>query len=474
MAPRAQPKKKGRDATFRPQDDQPSTSTVESGEMSPERQQIPKRKMGDATYRPDGKNPSTSSVEEPGKRSPGRPRKTPKATASRPSRQPRVNSEEHELLMERGVPVTQQRFRTPGIGKTFSSDSSPKLSITDRLKNIRDFLRTEDSTTHPRFRERLDDFDAFIADLPGAKEMFDVGVYHDVRPMLGVARDRMLDQEQEEARKVHTYKVPSWSTTETESSKSSGRDKIFSPDNTRKKSDGTDTTSHHSQDDYGDGDCLQWAHHSPTQIMQGIRPSTGKRPLMEAMDPSYSSKKTKSTQGRDSVVTSSERDRPWSLGDHQYRPDGERVTKNTVIETEDDKEDEEDEGDPEGGSGAEPMGRRLRSGSGSLMPPEIADFEEDYGEPVASAVKKARKEKTSNADEQFWPGDPVFMFGETRYLQALQSRQIEKDLAPQDDETQAAIDRRPLMGMFARFQLPQVNEKPVKKEPKSTSFCTMS
>lgn len=333
--------------------------------------------------------------------------------------------------MERGIPVSQQRFRTPGIGKAFSSDISPELSVTDRLKNIRDFLRAEDSTTHPRFRERLDDFDAFIADLPGAKEMFDVGVYHDVRVMLGVARDRMIDQEQEEALKVHTYKVPSWSTTETETSRSSGRDRIFSPDNKRRKSDETDTTSHHSQNDYGDGDCLEWAHDSPMQIRQGIRPSTGKRPFIEVMDAGYPEKRAKFTKGGDHVLPSSERDRPWSLGDHQYRLDGGSMLNKTVVEVEEDEEeDEEEEEDPERGNGAEPMGRRLRSGSGSLMPPEIAEFEEDETEPVASEVRKPRKEKASNPDKQFWPGDPVFMFGETNYLQALQSRQIEKDLAP--------------------------------------------
>ncbi|KAL8755560.1 MAG: hypothetical protein Q9184_004767 [Pyrenodesmia sp. 2 TL-2023] len=433
MAPRKQPKKRVGDANFRPQGDQPSTSTVESGEMSPERQHIPKRKVygvGDATYRPDRQTPSTSSVEESGKRSPGRARRDRKATASRPSRQPRVDSEEHELLMERGIPITQQRFRTPGVGKAFSSDASPDLSITDRLKNIRDFLRAEDSTTHPRFRERLDDFDAFIADLPGAKEMFDVGVYHDARAMLGVARDRMEDQEQEEALKVHTYKVPSWSTTETESSRSSGRDRIFSPDNTRRKSDETDTTSHRSQDDHGDGDCLEWARDSPMQTRQGTRPSIGKRPFVEGMDAGYPGKRARFTKGGDNVLPSSERDRPWSLGEHQYRPHGERVPDETVIEVEEGKEEgEEERQDPERGNGADPTGRKVRSESGSLMPPEIADFEEDDSEPVASAARKPGKEKASNPDEQFWPGDPVFMFGETNYLQALQSRQIEKDLA---------------------------------------------
>ncbi|KAI4197769.1 MAG: hypothetical protein LQ346_002929 [Caloplaca aetnensis] len=486
MAPRNQSKKRVRgDATFKPHGDQPSTtSTVESVELSPERQQVPKRKIGDATYRPGRhNNPSTSSVEEQqGKRSPGRPRKSPKATtASRPTRQPRATSEETERLFERGAPIT---FRTPGVATAFSSDRPPKLSITDRLKNIRDFLRVEDSTTHPRFRERLDEFDAFLADLVGVKEMFDADVYHAVRSMLVVARDRMVDHEREEALRVYTYKVPSWSTTETESSKSSGRDRIFSPDNTRDKSEETDTTSHHSQEwkgddaprtlnDYGDGDCLEWAHDSPTQTRQGIRTSTGKRPFEELVDAGYMGKRAKFMDGGSNVLSPSAINHPWSLGERQFQPYGERVPNKIV--TENVEEQEEEEG-TERRSGVKETERRPRLGSGSLMPPEIAGFEEDDSEPVARAVEEPRKEEISKPDEQFWPGDPVFMFGETTYLQALQSRQIEKDLAPKDEEAQAAIDRRPLMRMFARFQLPKVTEQVIERKPsqKSSNFCTVS
>ncbi|KAL8906724.1 MAG: hypothetical protein Q9207_001850 [Kuettlingeria erythrocarpa] len=493
MAPSNHSRKRvGGDATFKPHGDQPSTtSTVESVELSPERQQTPKRKIGDATYRPNrnnnkNNNPSTSSVEEqPGKRrSPGRPRKSPRATtASRPNRQPRATSEETELRLKRGTPIT---YRTPGVATTFSSDRPPKLSITDQLKNIRDFLRIEDSATHPRFRERLDEFDAFVADLAGAKEMFDVDVYHAVRSMLAVAPDRMVDHEQEEAQKVYTYKVPSWSTTETASSKSSGRDRIFSPDNTRRESEETDTTSHHSQewegddtprklDSYGDGDCLEWAHESLTQTRQDIRPSTGKRPFGEIVGAGYTGKRAKFTDGGSNVVSPSEMDRPWSLGERQSHPYWERAPNKTVTKgVVEEEEEEEERTDRE--SGVKSTERRPRLGSGSLMPPEIADFEVDDSEPVARTIEGPRKQKMSNPDEQFWPGDPVFMFGETTYLQALQSRQIEKDLASKDEEAQAAIDRKPLMGMFAKFQLPKVTQQVIERKlsQKSTSLCTVS
>ncbi|KAL8785791.1 MAG: hypothetical protein Q9213_003169 [Squamulea squamosa] len=102
-----------------------------------------------------------------------------------------------------------------------------------------------------------------------------------------------------------------------------------------------------------------------------------------------------------------------------------------------------------------------------LIPPEIANATVTYPSPSSSASKRVRKERhedvggdTEGVDKhakrgvKFWPGDPVFLFGETRYLTALKSRQIEKDLASNDKDVQAQIDSRPLMGMFARYRLP--------------------
>lgn len=133
--------------------------------------------------------------------------------------------------------------------------------------------------------------------------------------------------------------------------------------------------------------------------------------------------------GGSNVLSPSAINHPWSLGERQFQPYGERVPNKIV--TENVEEQEEEEG-TERRSGVKETERRPRLGSGSLMPPEIAGFEEDDSEPVARAVEEPRKEEISKPDEQFWPGDPVFMFGETTYLQALQSRQIEKDLAPSE------------------------------------------
>ncbi len=272
--------------------------------------------------------------------------------------------------------------------------------------------------------------------------MFDVDVYHAVRSMLVVPRDRMVDHEQEEALKVHTYKVPSWSTTETASSEFSERDRIFSPENTRGESEETDTTSHHSQewkgDDtsrtlhgYGDGDCLEWAHESPTQARQGVHTFTSKRPFGDIVNAGYKGKRMKFTDGGSHVLSSSEMDRPWSLGERHFQPYEARIPNKTVTEGVV-QEEEHEEGRTKRASGVKSTERTPRLGSGALMPPEIADFQEESSEPVVRTAAAPRKENTSNPDEQFWPGDPVFMFGETTYLQALQSRQIEKDLAPSE------------------------------------------
>lgn len=384
------------------------------------------------------------------------------------------------------------------MGGADGNGSFPVLSITDRLRNIRDFLHVEDYDTHPRFKERLDDFDKFISNLASSKEMFDVRVYHDVKAMLSVARDRVLDQERDEAMKVTTYKVPSWSSTE--SSKPSDRDRVFSPNSTRRKSDETDATSHHSDerergdpgrmvDDYGDGDCLEWAPHLLKQARENRRPlanqerfTRGKQPSTETIESETTNKRMKRTKwGIDDFVWPERRllngKSPSPLDEQEHSWDKEHERSSGVVEL-----DEEEEIDRESDTGLVRSIPKL--GSGSLIPPEIADFSANDEEPVASANRARAERRAPNPDERFYPGDPVFMFGETKYLQALQSRQIEKDLAPrglspdschfrdlaltlrytEDAETQTAIDRKPLMGMFARFQLPKIYEEPVAKK----------
>ncbi|KAL8773745.1 MAG: hypothetical protein Q9209_001513 [Squamulea sp. 1 TL-2023] len=101
-----------------------------------------------------------------------------------------------------------------------------------------------------------------------------------------------------------------------------------------------------------------------------------------------------------------------------------------------------------------------------LIPPEIAKAPITYPSPSSSTKRLRRKvpediekdiesvNKHTKREVKFWPGDPVFLFGETRYLTALKSRQIEKDLASNNKDVQTEIDNRPLMGMFARYRLP--------------------
>lgn len=96
-----------------------------------------------------------------------------------------------------------------------------------------------------------------------------------------------------------------------------------------------------------------------------------------------------------------------------------------------------------------------------LIPPEIANAPITYPPPKdkhgdqKQNKRRATIGEKSNKDNKFYPGDPIFLFGETRYLTALKSRQIEKDLSSNDKDVQAEIDSRPLFGMFARYRLPK-------------------
>lgn len=96
-----------------------------------------------------------------------------------------------------------------------------------------------------------------------------------------------------------------------------------------------------------------------------------------------------------------------------------------------------------------------------LIPPEIANAPITYPRPKHKHGNQKHNKRratvggASNKDKKFHPGDPIFLFGETRYLTALKSRQIEIDLASNDKDVQAEIDSRPLFGMFARYRLPK-------------------
>ncbi|KAL9010825.1 MAG: hypothetical protein Q9173_004279 [Seirophora scorigena] len=500
------------DMTFKPQQDKASTSTVESGPASAERQPKPKRKMGDATYKPQAESPSTSTLESE-KRSPGRPRRNPKpATSHHPHLQPRATSEATELRLEQhGTPIPQN---PPAPDSSSSSSSSASLSTTDRLKTMRDFLTMEDALTHPHFRAECDAMETFLSNLAGAKEMFDVSVYHDVKAMLRMQRERMIEMERERERnEVVTYKVPSYSTTEytTESagSRAAGatyqmpsfstadaelRARVFSPEEggSGAETARTSVDGMEGWDDYGDGDTADVSHGGPkrrslvrtSERDQGSAVARGKQPAARAaaQRPGHKAKRLKWTEGEEEwdeltwlkEITPKTTDLPTSSRTHGY--------------------DQDELPDLVAGRESTPKSTR----PGSLIPPEIADFDTlDEEEPLPATTKKTKTKTTTpwkktqaatdvavvndNDDDnendpsrKFYPGDPVFMFGETKYLQALQSRRMEKDLAADDEETQAAIDARPLMGMFARFRLPDADtaagEEKMKKNKRGGGF----
>ncbi|KAI4234786.1 MAG: hypothetical protein L6R40_006665 [Gallowayella cf. fulva] len=107
------------------------------------------------------------------------PRKNPKAKSS---------SDENA--------ATSPSSRSPGRPRSTQSRflSSSKVSINDRLIHAREFLHSEDPSTYPNFADQYHVIQAFVDDLVGAKELFDVNVYNDVKAMLRVHGDRMQEQ----------------------------------------------------------------------------------------------------------------------------------------------------------------------------------------------------------------------------------------------------------------------------------------
>ncbi|KAL9578341.1 MAG: hypothetical protein Q9203_007134, partial [Teloschistes exilis] len=84
--------------------------------------------------------------------------------------------------------------------------------------------------------------------------------------------------------------------------------------------------------------------------------------------------------------------------------------------------------------------------------------------------EKEEEEEEGEGDVKFWPGDPEFMFGETKLLEALKSRQIEEDLAGDDEGLLAKIRARPLRAMLERYRLPRVEDGVVGKEKGEWDF----
>ncbi|KAL9001899.1 MAG: hypothetical protein Q9188_005139 [Gyalolechia gomerana] len=482
---------------------------------------------------------------------PGRPRSPTKSTAMpRKNHQSTVTSE-LPTAHRNAPPTATTTTITAPTSSTSSSLSTSPLPTTTRLQDFRSYLRHSDPSTDPEFRTRFQKIDAFVADLARSREMFDVGLYNDVRSMLRVHGERMLEEEEdalEEERRgrveeeeegereeeeeedeeegptgkeeegergVVTYKVPSWSTTDSgigrvvtykvpswSTTESSGRSGILTGGIFSRKGGGEDMDpssqnlhypqGKNLQGDSGLDEALEDA--NPLQFSRSllqkaerdmrppvdelpVSPNNGsKRPFVETIDSEYANKRAK-MGGMMAGPTSAEirfiEGKPYiPLEEHEFGD------LNEVEEEEDEEEGEEgqSEGEEEEYAerdGAPPacqeevrkhnlIGDTRKLGSGSLIPPEIASFEVDEGRLLRS---QAATEKNTGSvkddreiDTQFWPGDPVFMFGETKFLQAVKSRQIEKDLAPNDEKVQSEIDRRPLFGMFARFELPTVSK----------------
>ncbi|KAL9599146.1 MAG: hypothetical protein Q9219_004012 [cf. Caloplaca sp. 3 TL-2023] len=354
------------------------------------------------------------------KRRPGQPRSPTKSAPSRNHRQPRVESEASE--QDPGVQRMTRSQKTTAASD--SSDSSLTLSITSKLKDYREFLRNEDPQMRPDFELIYDRIQRFVDDLADSREPFDVRVYNDLKAMLRVQGERMHDQEELEAQRAQgpiTYRVPSSSITESSTRTNPDPTRVFSSNvavESRGSTPGTTNLSEETQRDKGaledqilldaqleEDNPLEFApsllrEAEENMLRQPIRSSgdrartsKGKRPLSEVEDPERTDRRIR--KGRKKVPA-------------PHVP--ERATN---------------------GQGEDLIENIPRPGSGSLIPPEIADFEADEEDiPIRPITGTTEDDEENDTDTQFWPGDPVFMFGETKFLQAVKSRQIDKDLAP--------------------------------------------
>lgn len=295
---------------------------------------------------------------------------------------------------------------TANIITGYGSNWSPGLSTTDRLKTFCDFLHVEDPDTHRYFKDECDDIEIFLSNLASSKEMFDVGVYEQVKSMLRVHRERMLEREGDRLMRPLTFKVPSGSTTQ-----SSNEYSIISLDEWRRPSDETEATDRDL--DYGDGDTLEFFHTDHERR---------KRPRTEANESGQKNQGSRRAARQKDKRTAAENDLFTGincLGEYEYASRGELEPAYEVGWADGERRGSVDRD-------GELIGGIPKPGSGSLVPPEVAALRaDDDRESVGSA-----EGEEENLDERFYPGDPVFMFGETIFLQALQSRQIENDMAP--------------------------------------------
>lgn len=340
---------------------------------------------------------------------------------------------------------------------------------------MRHYLGFENSYNNPSFKEHYDDIKDFVNGLAGAKEMFDVRVYNEVRAMLRVHADRMQDEAEAELVAARTTST-STSSGSGRSTELNGRTREFGADlayGDGQSTPRTSVSSHPSkggrkvifeeENPYEDGELLVFKpilveaaeennnnraaarEAGKVLITSGGTGRKGKRAAEEAADPDVPGKRTKTEKGGKKRKSPNAK-KKTGKGDTTYKPiaeddeeheEGHKQAKKakkktgkgdkTYKPTTEDDEDEELEEEPrKQAQKVKKNTKVIKPGSGSLIPPEIIQFGADEQAPWTDD----EEEGNLNPDKQFWPGDPVFMFGETKYLEALKSRQIELDLAP--------------------------------------------
>ncbi|KAL8719612.1 MAG: hypothetical protein Q9181_008042, partial [Wetmoreana brouardii] len=315
-----------------------------------------------------------------------------------------------------------------------------EASIIGELLGMRDYLlHSNDRSTDPElFNAHYEDAKAFIADLAGAPEVVDLRPYEEVKALLQYHAERLRKEEKERELAV----MRDANTASTESSGSAAG--VFSPDLAYAGAVGegspptmTTVSSHHSGRmkrtigpfernplyDSDDGDVLVFIPPRPNGLQASKTTKHGKRALAQDLDSDVANKRTKGGNGK--TVAKAITEAGKKRGSPRAKDKIDRSYKPKPGES-----DEEEDGDELRfqAKGNMTSAHLAKPGSGSLIPPEIIDFDAADEQELLDFTDDG-EEYDLNPDEQFWPGDAVFMFGETKYLEALKSRQIDLDLA---------------------------------------------
>ncbi|KAI4198060.1 MAG: hypothetical protein LQ350_005501 [Teloschistes chrysophthalmus] len=452
---------------------------------------------------------------------------TTAAKKSMRQRQPSVQSEEFES--EHTIDDGEQY---PKPRKSARETHAEKTLINQKLGKYHLYLREEDRHDESNFKELYNEIKEFITNLASSKAMFDSRLYNDVKSMIRAYSEVWAAEEDEEAPTATKRKSSNTSSGRSTATSAGAASRVFSPDLAyddespqttittpadspiRKKTvafeeeeeeieGGYLTPEYDYDDDDDDGDLLEF---TPSLLAAAEKQAAALAQEEEEEDddelstPPPPPKPTRSSTRRNSskrrISDAVDLDTP-----HKRRKRGQHVPASTVSRAEELRstgkkaattaapvkqkgrpmkgvvqtiELEDDDDDGIGGfvgvvSPRKPVGRprkfdvRAEVGEGLLVPDEIRDFDEVGFE-----------EGMEEGDVKSWPGDPEFMFGETKFLEALKSRQIEEDLAGDDKKLLAKIRARPLRAMHERYRLPAVELGVVGKEKDGKSTCIVS